>query len=277
VPKPIPLSNLTQRIITAVIGASVFISALVFHEASAYLIILTINLLCLIEFYNLCKQQGWQVQKGFGLLFTLLLYAPLVLGAVIGDTFNLLPLLLLFPAFIFIRALFNPSNIPFTDVAFTILGLLYLTLPLFLFCLIGTNPYNERYEYERLIGILVLLWSSDSGAYFIGKKFGRRKLFERISPKKTWEGFAGGLLLAIIIAHPLAYYFKCYSITNWLAIAVIMATIGTLGDLVESMFKRSIAIKDSGSLLPGHGGFLDRFDGLFIAAPFVFVYLMLMQ
>jgi phosphatidate cytidylyltransferase len=119
------------------------------------------------------------------------------------------------------------------------------------------------------MGMLLLLWASDTGAYFAGVRFGRTKLFERVSPKKSWEGSIGGALASGLTAAILCYFFTDVNPVHWVLLAIIMVVAGTYGDLVESLFKRSIAIKDSGSAIPGHGGFLDRFDGLLISAPFV--------
>ena len=118
-----------------------------------------------------------------------------------------------------------------------------------------------------------ILWASDTGAYFAGTTFGKSKLFERISPKKSWEGFLGGAVLAILFAYGIAHYFTTLALWQWLTIGVIIIVGGTFGDLVESLLKRSIEIKDSGDSLPGHGGFLDRFDGLLISAPFIVAFL----
>jgi phosphatidate cytidylyltransferase len=125
------------------------------------------------------------------------------------------------------------------------------------------------------MGFLIILWSNDTGAYLSGRALGRTKLFERISPNKTWEGFIGGVLLAMGVAFGLSYWFGTLTKLEWVMIAAIIGIFGTLGDLVESMLKRSLGIKDSGSILPGHGGFLDRFDGLLIAAPLVYILLTL--
>jgi phosphatidate cytidylyltransferase len=119
----------------------------------------------------------------------------------------------------------------------------------------------------------VILWANDIGGYTAGRIWGKHKMFERISPKKTWEGFAGCGIASFGAAFGVAQFPSAFSLTQWLIIAGIIFITGVLGDLVESMFKRSLVIKDSGSLLPGHGGFLDRFDALFISAPFVFFYL----
>jgi phosphatidate cytidylyltransferase len=129
------------------------------------------------------------------------------------------------------------------------------------------------YHFEIIFGCLFILWASDTGAYFAGTFFGKRKLFERISPKKSWEGFFGGALLALVFAYGLSRYLDYLSVTQWFVIAVIIIVGGTFGDLIESLLKRSIEIKDSGTVLPGHGGFLDRFDGLLISTPFIVAYL----
>lgn len=126
---------------------------------------------------------------------------------------------------------------------------------------------------------LVLSWASDTGAYFAGTLFGKRKLFERISPKKSWEGVIGGGLLALAFAYGLPYFFSMIGHEptirswQWMVVGALIVVGGTYGDLIESLLKRSIEIKDSGTSLPGHGGFLDRFDGLLISAPFIVAFL----
>jgi phosphatidate cytidylyltransferase len=131
------------------------------------------------------------------------------------------------------------------------------------------------YNHEITLGFMFLLWANDSGAYLIGMSLGKNKLFERISPKKSWEGFFGGLVVAIGVAVLCSLFFTTLAVQHWIVMAILVTLFGTFGDLVESMFKRSMNVKDSGKLLPGHGGFLDRFDGLLIAAPMVYSYLVL--
>lgn len=121
-----------------------------------------------------------------------------------------------------------------------------------------------------------MLWANDTGAYLFGMKLGKRKLFERHSPKKSWEGFFGGVFTSLVVSIIIAFQFTEVEPIVWAGMAAIISCFGTLGDLVESMLKRSLGVKDSGSFLPGHGGFLDRFDGLLIAAPIVYVYLYLL-
>jgi phosphatidate cytidylyltransferase len=160
---------------------------------------------------------------------------------------------------------------PFTNIAFTFLGIFYIAVPLALMHIAAFE--HGKYNFEIVFGCLFILWATDTGAYFAGNFFGKRKLFERISPKKSWEGVFGGAALAIAMAFAMAYFFKSLELWQWLSICGIIIVGGVYGDLVESLLKRSIEIKDSGTSLPGHGGFLDRFDGLFISAPFIVAFL----
>jgi len=230
----------------------------------------------MLEFYRLFESDGIQPQKFFGILITISIFISPLLNSLFQVPVNLVVLLIFLPYLIFIRELFTHAEKPFLNIGVTLLAVIYLAVPLFLFYLYsfqGTG--SEGYHPKNILGYFFILWASDTGAYFVGKYLGKRKLFERISPKKTWEGFFGGLLTALVVAHFVSMGFTNLSRIQWLVIALLIVVTGTLGDLVESMFKRSINIKDSGSILPGHGGFLDRFDGLFISAPFVFVYLLL--
>src|SRR5690606_12644057 len=108
--------------------------------------------------------------------------------------------------------------------------------------------------------LLLLIWAADTGAYIAGKNFGKHKLLERVSPGKTWEGWVGGTVLAVVVSYVLALFFQDLALYQWIGVAVLVAIFGVLGDLVESLLKRSLGVKDSGTLLPGHGGILDRFD-----------------
>jgi phosphatidate cytidylyltransferase len=160
---------------------------------------------------------------------------------------------------------------PFENLGYTFLGMIYVAVP---FALVN-EMVLESHHYKPLLmlGILITLWVNDSGAYFVGTLLGKRKLFERISPKKSWEGFFGGAICSFSAALVYSRFYTPIESWKWLVIAGIIVITGTLGDLVESLFKRSISIKDSGSVIPGHGGFLDRFDGLLLSMPFILTFL----
>ena len=135
-------------------------------------------------------------------------------------------------------------------------------------------PFTKgEYNPHILISILILIWVNDSFAFLIGKNFGKQKLFKSVSPKKTVEGFIGGFVFSLIAAYIIAINTEIFSAVNWLIIATITSVIGTIGDLIESKFKRLAHKKDSGNIMPGHGGLLDRLDSLLFAAPFVYLYI----
>jgi len=134
---------------------------------------------------------------------------------------------------------------------------------------------GNTYTPKLLIAVFVLIWIYDSGAYLVGVSIGKHRLFERISPKKSWEGAIGGTLTAMLAAYFISGFIPEIKLVHWLAISILTVVSSTFGDLTESMFKRYFGIKDSGNILPGHGGILDRFDSLFFAAPFVVTYLKL--
>ncbi len=170
--------------------------------------------------------------------------------------------------------LFLAGKSPFAYIGYYLAGLFYIGLPIALLFSIATVG-SSYYHPNRVFGLLLLVWSNDTVAYFVGSKLGRTKLFERISPKKTWEGTIGGGIGAVLMAWCLSFVFPDFSTPQWLALGVVAAVFGTLGDLVESMLKRSVGVKDSGNLLPGHGGLLDRFDAFIFMIPFAWLVLMI--
>lgn len=146
----------------------------------------------------------------------------------------------------------------------------YIILPIIL---ITKIPFTEEgYNPKIIISIFILIWTNDTFAYIVGKSIGKRKLFEQISPKKTIEGFLGGLLFALIAGIIIALYYLNQSVLNWIIIALIVGIFGTIGDLIESRFKRIAGVKDSGTIMPGHGGILDRLDSVIFAAPIIFLF-----
>ena len=133
------------------------------------------------------------------------------------------------------------------------------------------------YNPQIILGIFILIWTNDSFAYLIGKNFGKQKLFASISPKKTVEGFLGGVFFSAIGSYFIALIAPSLSFTNWLIISVLVSVFGTLGDLVESKYKRQASVKDSGKIMPGHGGMLDRLDSAIFAAPFIYLFLRILN
>lgn len=171
----------------------------------------------------------------------------------------------------FAAELFQGSKTPAQIIGSYLMGVFYIGLPVCLLFWIAAP--DIVYQPNRVFGLLGLVWTNDTLAYLVGSRFGKTKLFERISPKKTWEGTLGGIIGAIGMAWCLAQYIPDFNLAQWLALGAVVGIFGTLGDLVESMLKRSVGVKDSGSLLPGHGGFLDRFDAFIFCLPFFWLVL----
>ncbi len=169
--------------------------------------------------------------------------------------------------------LLKPRRQLFKRIGAIAIGLLYLVVPMCLLLDLAITPNDFRPEI--VMGILLLNWINDSGAYFVGSWLGKRKLFYQISPGKTWEGSIGGLILVVAIGSFFPLWFGVFNRWDWMALALIVAIFGTIGDLVESMLKRNTGIKDSGKLMPGHGGILDRFDAFFFLIPFAYLYIRL--
>lgn len=260
-------SSLGQRVITASLGATAIIGGLYWGMWGYFIVFLGISFFTLWEFYKLAILDDMAPLKIWGSIIGIVLF---VLSFLIeAELISIKYLLLIFPLLtsVFLIKLYKRDEKPFTQVAYTFLGIIYVSLP---FSLLNIIVFNSgEYRFQIILGILFILWASDTGAYFTGILFGKKKLFERISPKKTWEGSLGGAALALIFAFLFSLYFKDLTLIQWLVAAALIVIAGVYGDLVESLFKRSISIKDSGSAIPGHGGFLDRFDGLLLASPFV--------
>lgn len=266
------LSNLTQRAIAAVIGVAIIIGCVLYNEWTFWILFLAISILTQGEFYKLLKLDENLPLAFYGTFCGIVLNALtfFVEKDILSFKYYYLIVPLLTTTF-FIKLYRKTDKKPFANLGFTFLGIIYVAVP---FALINEMVLTESgYMPQLILGCLFILWANDTGAYFAGRFLGRRKLFERVSPKKTWEGFFGGAITSLIVALILTKYFNNLLSWQWYGIAVIIFTTGTLGDLVESLFKRSIAIKDSGSMIPGHGGFLDRFDGLLLSMPFIVTFL----
>lgn len=268
-------SNFAQRSLTGFFFVGAVVGCTLFKEWSFFILMFVINFLCLLEFYELVLPDKSWIEKYLGIIagsITYIMFASIFSADLsLAWYYHLIPIFLV----IFIIKLFENSHNEFSTLAFQVLGLLYITLPLVMLTKMG---FFNSFEYSASLplGFFLLLWTSDTGAYLAGRSFGKHKLFERVSPKKTWEGSIGGLLLASIVAYTLSRFefFDTVSTIDWLFIGLLVVVFGTFGDLFESLLKRNLHIKDSGTILPGHGGVLDRFDGLFLAVPAVFFYLL---
>lgn len=269
------MNNFFKRTLTAGAFVAVLLGCTWYSQYSFSLLFLIITILGLWEFYTLNEKSGSRPQKLAGTIagaFLFLSNAYVTLG---GGDYRLLILNIPVLFLLFMLELFRKKENPFANIAFTFLGIFYVAFPFSLLNHILT--VSGSYSYEILFGCWFILWCNDSGAYLAGSAFGKNKLFARVSPGKSWEGSIGGAIIAYVIAFIISGWYTSISRTDWFVIAGILVVIGTLGDLVESLYKRSLGVKDSGTLLPGHGGILDRFDSLLMAIPFVFSYLILVK
>ncbi len=265
-------SDLAKRLATGVIGALFVLFAIAYHEYGFFCVFLFLCVLTQWEFYKLIIANGIVPIRNFGTVMGVILFTMIYLVEKGSITFDAFFMILPFGSCIFFIKLYKKDEKkPFTNIAFTFLGIIYVALP---FSLLSVAAFIlDKYSYQIIVGIFLILWASDTGAYFAGIQFGKRKLFERVSPKKSWEGSVGGAILSLAFAIGVSYYFADLALWHWVVISVITVIAGTYGDLVESLFKRSMDIKDSGRKLPGHGGFLDRFDGLLLSIPFIIIFL----
>jgi phosphatidate cytidylyltransferase len=265
------------RAITGFFFVVVMLGSFFFGHYPFGIFFLLLSILCLREFYGLIKQTGLDPNAQTGLINGGFIYIIFALTTYKDnpDVHKLLFLLTLTISGIFIQELFKKSEVPFTNIAYTLAGLVFVCIPFTFFHALAYIKGDFNFHYP--LAFMLMLWANDTGAYLVGMKFGRTKLFERHSPKKTWEGFIGGIIISGAASFIIGYYFKELPWNQWLSMAILISCFGTLGDLIESMFKRSINVKDSGGILPGHGGLLDRFDGLLLAAPIVYTYLYLIS
>lgn len=265
------LSNLQQRVITGTIGACLMIGGIVWNEWTFYLLFAGICYFAMIEYYKLLEEANIGANKPFGIISGMIMFTLVFCIERQFLPFKLYFLLFPFFFLLFLFELFRETENPFINIAFTFLGNIYIAFP---FALLNVSAFaTGQYDYKIILGIIVCIWANDIGGYLAGMAVGKHKLFYRISPKKTWEGSIGGALLTVFTALALSINFPVLTVIQWLVLASLVIIFGSYGDLVESLLKRSLAIKDSGQSIPGHGGFLDRFDGLLLSSPFIAAFL----
>ena len=265
-----------KRAITGGFFVAILTTAIILGEWYFHILMAIIAVLTLSEYYKLFPQKQISPNAGFGLVIGFLLFELGVwsLSFAYASNYLLALLLLSFPLLAF-SELYRKHKAPFQNIGITILGWIYIVLPLALLHQLMWDDNTEGWtNYLPVLTIFVLVWTNDTFAYLSGKNFGKRKLFERISPNKTWEGFAGGLVFTMFVAYVIAVVVD-EPIGFYMGLAALIACIGTAGDLVESMLKRSVGVKDSGTILPGHGGLLDRIDGVLFVIPSVYMYYVL--
>lgn len=278
------LKNFIVRTLSGAVMLAVVLGAILASEWSFIALMAVITLGGIWEFYNFAQKAGYQPMKLLGLFGGMMIFAITISLFVLfatKDSTNdslfaiifgmaIITLLLLVPL-MFICELYRKSPTPIANIGSTLMGMLYVAFPLSLLILIPALLGNGVWNPWIVIFYIFIIWANDVFAYLFGITLGRHRLFERISPKKSWEGFFGGLLGAMAMGYVASLVLEADAMT-WIGLALVAAIAGVFGDLVESLFKRSVNLKDSGNFIPGHGGWLDRFDALIFSAPFAFVY-----
>ncbi len=279
------MNNTVVRSLSGIIFLGIMIGAILFSQYAFLALITLIVVLGMLEFYRLTiptvkkLQAFWGVLSGVLLCFTCYVFMQIPIMGIIPFFVCIITFFLSLAA-VFITELYTKSEKPFETISYIVTGALYVALPFALMnvmVLFKQTASGDGYNGLPLLAYFTILWSNDVGAYCFGMLFGRHgkhKLFPRHSPKKSWEGFIGGLLMSILAGYLVSTYLLCQAPVNWMGIGLVVSVFATFGDLVESMLKRSAGVKDSGNIMPGHGGILDRFDGVllsFIPALFITV------
>ena len=270
-------SNLLSRIITGALFLALVIASATISKWLFLVVFGFFTVTGVLEYYRICKAKGYTPQTVTGVALAVLLFAALFFIA--DGTIPAKFIVLVATAFCLVPVIeiYRKKDTPIDNWSNTILGVLYTALPLGLLSNMLYLPDTHEPDGKVLLCFFIFIWVADTGAYCAGTLFGKHKLIPRISPKKSVEGLVGGIILTLSAAVPVYYLAGIYSLPQWLLIAAVCVTFAVLGDLAESMIKRNAGIKDSGTLLPGHGGVLDRFDSALLAAIPVYACTILME
>ena len=271
------MKNLIIRALPGIIFVVVLISAICIHPIFFLILFCIITGLTLWEFGGLVKHyENANLQRTVNMLGGVYLFiATFVHANGLTDGKIFLPYLL-FIMLTMIAELYYKAPNPINNWAFTLFAQIYCAGSFSMLNFIGAEPGTPgvmSYTPLFIMAIFIFVWLDDTGAYLVGSLIGKHKLFERISPKKSWEGFFGGLILALASSQAFAWFAPEINRMNWLGLAATVVLFGTWGDLIESLLKRTLGVKDSGNVLPGHGGMLDRFDSVMLAVPASYIYI----
>lgn len=271
------MKNLIIRALTGIIFVVVLISAIYIHPIFFLILFCIITGLTLWEFGGLVKHyENANLQRTVNVLGGVYLFiATFVYANGLTDGKIFLPYLL-FIMLTMIAELYYKAPNPINNWAFTLFAQVCCAGSFSILNFIGAEPGTPgvmSYTPLFIMAIFIFVWLDDTGAYLVGSLIGKHKLFERISPKKSWEGFFGGLILSLASSQAFAWFAPEINRMNWLGLAATVVLFGTWGDLIESLLKRTLGVKDSGNVLPGHGGMLDRFDSVMLAVPASYIYI----
>ena len=268
------MNEFTKRTLSGIVFATIVMSSIWYSQ---YTFILLLGAVMITGLYEFSKMALSDNLERFGIMYPISISIFLfgIHTYIPFEIKNLKLLIYLLIFVVFILELKKKTPNPYKNLGNLFLAIIYISLSLTLATQIPL--FEGKYHPEIIFSVFILIWANDSFAYIVGKNFGKTKLIERISPKKTIEGFVGGVVLTYLVGFIIAYYFDVFTVLEWFVITNIVGIFGVLGDLVESMFKRKVTIKDSGKFMPGHGGILDRFDSFLFSAPFIYIFIQLIQ
>jgi phosphatidate cytidylyltransferase len=274
------MNNFWQRTFTGIAFVGAILACILINEYAFYALFLIFTAITSYEFYSIVeKNDNVSLNKFWAVTASLILFSGCFFGLKFSKIHSFIYIYVLLLIGLVIYELFRKKTNPIHDWAYLFLGQTFIALPFALLNFL-VFPFGQDFSPIFLIILFLIIWINDTGAYLFGITFGKHRLFERISPKKSWEGFFGGLILALTFAYFIPDLLPLCGISaeemnrfKWLGFVLVVAISGTFGDLIESLLKRTVNIKDSGEILPGHGGLLDRFDSLLLAAPVAFIYL----
>ncbi|MFO7868268.1 MAG: phosphatidate cytidylyltransferase [Bacteroidales bacterium] len=269
------MKNFLQRLITGILYVLVIVVSLFVHEYIFGLIFMLIMLACLYEFYRLVGvSRSVTPYKYAGLGVATVFFMLSFLQAFTVFSFSILPFYIIGILFLFVYELFQKRGNNIHNLAYTLFGIIYVAMPFLLLPYMATYAGSFDASAVVIMCMFVFIWSHDTFSYIWGNLLGKHQLYPAVSPKKSIEGFVGGFISTLALAFVAGHLFPHYmSLYEWIGGACIIVFSATVGDLLESSLKRAVAIKDSGSVLPGHGGFLDRFDSVIFTLPAFFAYL----
>ena len=271
------MKNIVTRSLSGTVYVAIISFSILFSPYTFALLFAIVTGLSLWEFYSILEKNGdTKIDKPVATMGGVYLFVSGFLWFAGILPVKYIALWFIIMIYLLIRELYTKENHAIRDIAYTFFGQVYIALPLMFLSRMGFPTIETgiiSYNAIFLMSFFALIWISDTGAYLVGSAIGKHRLFERISPKKSWEGFFGGVAFAVIASIAISEIFPGYlTLYQWIGFALTTVIFGTWGDLVESMIKRSLNIKDSGNIIPGHGGMLDRFDSSILAAPAIVIY-----
>jgi len=265
------MNNFIKRTLSGFIFVVIIVGSILINQYTFAAIFTLICGLTMHEFHKITNNQtdvnvnnSLAIGGGVILFITTFLYTSKILPFTVFFLYGLYIVLVL------IYELYRKKTNPIHNWAYFIMGQIFIALP---FSMLNFILYVNDYRPIILLSVFVTIWINDTGAYITGVTFGKHRLFERISPKKSWEGFVGGAFSALLSGYIFSIAIPEISLLNWFIFSEIIVIFGTFGDLIESLIKRTVGVKDSGNAIPGHGGLMDRFDSMLLATPAALMYL----